>query len=183
MAKWDIKDGFWRMDCEGREEWNFAYVLPQEEGKLVQIVLPTLLQMGWVESPPYFCAAIEMAQDVAIEYIETLVNLLRPHKFHKYVVGDVDHETLPESHNSDNRFLYIVEVYVDDFISLVIPVSWEQLQQVTAAIIMGIHDVFPPDANNSNDPISEKKLRAQEGLYLMCKTLLGFDFDGTAKTM
>jgi hypothetical protein len=28
MAKWDIKDGFWRMDCEEGEEWNFAYVLP-----------------------------------------------------------------------------------------------------------------------------------------------------------
>ena len=29
MAKWDIKDGFWRMDCRVGEEWNFAYVLPQ----------------------------------------------------------------------------------------------------------------------------------------------------------
>jgi hypothetical protein len=28
MAKWDIKDGFWRMDCMEGEEWNFAYVLP-----------------------------------------------------------------------------------------------------------------------------------------------------------
>jgi hypothetical protein len=27
MAKWDIKDGFWRMDCEAGEEYNFAYVL------------------------------------------------------------------------------------------------------------------------------------------------------------
>ena len=24
MAKWDIKDGFWRMDCADGEEWNFA---------------------------------------------------------------------------------------------------------------------------------------------------------------
>jgi hypothetical protein len=29
MAKWDIKDGFWRMCYENGEEWNFAYVLPQ----------------------------------------------------------------------------------------------------------------------------------------------------------
>ena len=28
MAKWDIKDGFWRLNCELGEEWNFAYVLP-----------------------------------------------------------------------------------------------------------------------------------------------------------
>jgi hypothetical protein len=95
----------------------------------------------------------------------------------------VEYETLPKSHNGDNGFLYMVEVYVDDFMSLVIPVSWEQLQHVAAAIMTGIHDVFPPDANNSNDPISEKKLWAQKGLYSMHKTLLGFDFNGTAKTM
>ncbi len=50
MAKWDIKDGFWRMDCAAGEEWNFAYVLPQEEGKPITLVVPTSLQMGWVES-------------------------------------------------------------------------------------------------------------------------------------
>ena len=54
MAKWDIKDGFWRMDCAEGEEWNFAYVLPQAEGKPTKLVVPTSLQMGWVESPPYF---------------------------------------------------------------------------------------------------------------------------------
>jgi hypothetical protein len=54
MAKWDIKGGFWCMDCEAWEEYNFAYVLPQEEGMPITLVIPTLLQMGWVESPPYF---------------------------------------------------------------------------------------------------------------------------------
>ena len=62
MAKWDIKDGFWRMHCEKGEEYNFAYVLPQEEGMPITLVVPTSLQMGWVESPPYFCAATETAR-------------------------------------------------------------------------------------------------------------------------
>jgi hypothetical protein len=139
--------------------------------------------MGWVESPLYFCAATETTRDVATEYIETPVNLLQPHKFHKYVVGDVEYETLTEFHNGDNGFLYMVEVYVNDFMSLVIPVSQEQLQHVVAAIMTGIHDVFPPDADNSNDPISEKKHRAQDSLFSMRKTLLGIDFNDTAKTM
>jgi hypothetical protein len=143
MAKWDIQDGFWRLDCEHGEEWNFAYVLPQEEGKPIQLVVPSLLQMGWVESPPYFCAATETVWDVANEYIETPVNMLRPHKFHKYVVGDVEYETLPESHNGDNGFLYMVEVYVDDFMSLIILVSQERLQHVAVAIMTGIHDGSP----------------------------------------
>jgi hypothetical protein len=77
----------------------------------------------------------------------------------------------------------MVEVYVDDFMSLVIPVSREQLRHVAAAIMTGIHDVFPPDADDSNDLISEKKLKALEGLYSTRKTLLGFDLDGTANTM
>ena len=29
MAKWDIKDGFWRLNYQEGKEWNFAHVLPQ----------------------------------------------------------------------------------------------------------------------------------------------------------
>jgi len=54
MAKWDIKDGFWRMDCREGKEWNFAYVLPQPEGEPIRLVIPTSLQMGWVESISVF---------------------------------------------------------------------------------------------------------------------------------
>jgi hypothetical protein len=71
MAKWDVKDGFWRMCCEEGEEWNFSYVFPQAEDQPTIIVVPTSLQMGWVESPPYFCAASETARDVAIDYINS----------------------------------------------------------------------------------------------------------------
>ena len=77
----------------------------------------------------------------------------------------------------------MVEVYVDDFMSLVIPVSREQLHHVTNAIMHGIHDVFPPDNNDNKDSISVKKMKKGEGLYDIEKTLLGFDFDGDAKTM
>jgi hypothetical protein len=31
MAKFDIKDCFWRLDCKEGEEYNFSYVLPQPE--------------------------------------------------------------------------------------------------------------------------------------------------------
>ncbi len=41
MAKWDIKDGFWRLQCREGEEWNFAYVLPAAEGSPTQLVVPT----------------------------------------------------------------------------------------------------------------------------------------------
>ncbi len=76
MAKWDIKDGFWRMDCAKGKEWNFAYVLPQPEGEPIKLVVPTSLQMGWVESPPYFCAATETARDITTKFIEQPVGTL-----------------------------------------------------------------------------------------------------------
>ena len=87
MAKWDVKDGFWRMMCEKGEEWNFAYVLPQPAGEPIKLVVPTSLQMGWVESPPYFCAASETARDVAMDYANTTVGSLPPHKFTHYTRG------------------------------------------------------------------------------------------------
>jgi hypothetical protein len=180
MAKWDIKDGFWRMDCAEGEEWNFMYVLPQLEGEPIKLVIPTSLQIGWVELPPYFCAAMETAQDVTTKYIDMPVGSLPPHKFEKYIVGNVDYNTLPNTSTPLKGFLYMVEVYVDDFMNLVIPVSQEQLRHVATAVMTGIHDVFPPDADDSNDPISKKKLLKCEGQYSTHKTLLGFDFDGTA---
>ncbi len=66
---------------------------------------------------------------------------------------------------------------------LAIPVSREQLRHVANAIMHGIHDVFPPDAVDSNDPILERKLKKGKGMYKTRKILLGFDFDGKAKTM
>ncbi len=48
---------------------------------------------------------------------------------------------------------------------------------------MEIHDVFPAVDNDSNDPISEKKLKQFDGEYATTKTILGFDFDGVNKTI
>ena len=42
----------------------------------------------------------------------------------------------------------------------------------------GIHDVFPANIIDSNDPISKKKFLKGDGQYSLLKTLLGFDFDG-----
>ena len=183
MAKWDIKDGFWRMDCAEGEEYNFAYVLPQEDGKPVTLVMPTSLQMGWVESPPYFCTATETARDIAATYCDTPVGSLPSHKFVKHVRGDAAFAALPASAGTNSTCRYCLEVYVDDFMSIVIPTSRDHLDHVATAVMTGIHDVFPANINDGDDPISEKKLLKGEGQYSLRKTLLGFDFDGNHKTL
>ena len=45
----------------------------------------------------------------------------------------------------------------------------------------GIHDVFPADDIDSNDPFSKKKLKQLDGEYSTKKTILSFDFDGIEK--
>jgi hypothetical protein len=139
--------------------------------------------MGWVESPPYFWAATETARDVSTKYIDMPVGTLPPHKFKKYIIENAKYTAPPKTSIPTTGFLYMVEVYVNDFMSLVIPISQEQLQHVATAVMTGIHGIFPPDTDDSNDPISEKKMMKKEGQYSTLKTLLGFNFDGLAKTM
>ena len=181
MAKWDIKDGFWRLDNGEGAEYNFAYVLPQPPGSPTLLVVPTSLQMGWVESPPFFCAASETARDIAGNYCETGIGTLPDHKFLQYAIGNKAYEALPES--NDGMLRYLLEVYVDDYVSLVIPASREHLRHVSNGTMMAIHDVFPPDEIDENDPISEKKLKQGDGEYAPTKTILGFELDGKEKTI
>jgi len=180
MAKWDIQDGFWRLNCRAGEEWNFCYVWPQAPGEPRRLVVPTSLQMGWVESPPYFCAASETARDVAVEYIETKIGSLPHHKFEHWAgAANINVNSAQKA----DALRYILEVYVDDFISCIIPTSKEQVEHVARGIMHGIHDVFPPNEDATKDPISDKKLRKGDGTFETTKCLLGFDFDGVNKTI
>jgi hypothetical protein len=123
--KWDIQDGFWRLNCHG-EEWNFCDIWPQKPGEPCRLVVPTSLQMGWVESPPYFCAAAETARDVAVEYIETTVEGLPAHKFEGW--SDIPlAPILGDTRSGQPQLRCVLEVYVDDFISAIIPTTREQI--------------------------------------------------------
>ena len=44
-----------------------------------------------------------------------------------------------------------------DYIVLAIPRSQAQLHHVANAVMIGIHDVFPPDNDDDEDSISRKK--------------------------
>ncbi len=183
FAKWDVKDGFWRMVCELGAEWNFCYVLPQPEGAEPLIVMPMSLQMGWLESPAYFGAASETARDVGQMYAQAPLGSLPTHKFDSFTAAHEDYASLPQSADDDERFQYGLEVFVDDFIGLAVPASQRQLDHVSRAAMHGMHDVFPPSKDDENDPNSLKKLRNGDGAWARDKDVLGFDFDGKGKSM
>ena len=100
FAKYDIKDGFWRMSVEEGAEYNFAYVMPQAEGEPIRIVIPTQLQMGWTESPSYFSAAKETARDLARIYARA--DRLEPHSLEEYTQMEEDFKQLPSGELSND---------------------------------------------------------------------------------
>ena len=66
FSKIDLKNGYWRMIVNSHEAWNFAYVLPPvNPDDPPELVVPYALQMGWSESPDFFCAVTETARDIA----------------------------------------------------------------------------------------------------------------------
>jgi hypothetical protein len=92
------------MNAEGGAEWNFSYVLPHHPGQPSYLVVPTSLQMGWVESPPFFCTASETARDAAQDYCETKLSTLPDHKFTNYVIGNKAYNELLEKADKENTF-------------------------------------------------------------------------------
>jgi hypothetical protein len=150
MAKWDIKDGFWWLNCHQGEEWNFCYMWPQESGEPRRLVVPTSLQMGWVKSPPYFCAASKTEWDVAVNYIKTTIGSLPEHKFERWAGAN---NAILDRAQPPGQLRYVLEVYMDDFILAIIPTSKQQIKHVARSILHGIHNVFPPSGDNEQDPI------------------------------
>ncbi len=79
MSKLDISDGFWQLIVWDADCFNFAYVLLQWEDKPCRIVVPSAVQMGWVESPSLFCAVTESARNLAQHFVDAALPL-PPHK-------------------------------------------------------------------------------------------------------
>jgi hypothetical protein len=61
-----------------------------------------------------------------------------------------------------------------------------QILHFSRAMLHGIHTVFPPPSSTGHgggDPISEKKLKAGDGLWEVRKEILGWIFDGVNRTI
>ena len=188
FAKLDIKDGFWRLATNNADAWNFCYVLPQfEEVENVEdtlLVVPNCLQMGWCESPPFFCAASETARDV-IEALLQEVNLPK-HPFEDSMLNEATASSADLRLQATASYLNLIEVFVDDFIGATNNTSPEHLEHFSRAMLFGVHSVFPPPAitgHQGEDPISQKKLSQGEGTWRHTKEILGWLVDGAAFTI
>jgi hypothetical protein len=180
FAKCDIKDGFWRMTVSEEDSWNFCYILPPPSKNTpiedIEIVVPKSLQMGWCESPPFFCAATETSRDI-IQYLFQHLDKIPTHNMEHCMLQNADKTiTIKPSTAQD-----IIEVYVDDFISATNQLDFTHLQQLSRAVLHGIHSIFPPPSVSKHcggDPISQKKMDKGEGTWAYEKEILGWTFNG-----
>jgi hypothetical protein len=65
LNKIDISDGFYRVPLNADMALKLACMLPREPGEPPLVAIPLALPMGWVESPPAFCAVTETIADMA----------------------------------------------------------------------------------------------------------------------
>lgn len=78
----------------------------------ITLVVPISLQMGWIESPGYFCVASETSRDVSTQYCQALLGSLPEQKFSGFIWGDPAYESVPTSDLQDNKFRFLIEVVV-----------------------------------------------------------------------
>ncbi len=188
FAKLDIKDGFWRMAVDDDSAWNFCYVLPQfepvENIEDELLVVPNCLQMGWRESPPFFCAASETTRDV-IDSLLHEINL-PAHPFEEDMMTSAPSTDAMCRLTAAASYVNLTEVFVDDFIGATNNTDPDHLRHFSRAMLHGVHSIFPPPnitGHSGEDPVSQKKLHQGEGLWESTKEILGWLVDGANFTI
>ena len=64
MMKVDIADGFYRVGLTPEVVPSLGVCLPPGPDGKTLLVSPLVLPMGWVKSPPQFCAVMETVADL-----------------------------------------------------------------------------------------------------------------------
>ncbi len=182
FCKLDISNSFWHLIVWEEDSFNFAYALPQREGEPVWIVVPSAVQMGWVESPPMFCTVTESVGDLTQHLVNTNVDL-PPHPFEAKM--NIQHMPFQAHADVPSKLL---QVYVNNFCYA----STEakdgcHIPRIHCASIHGIHLFLPqPEVTghvDGKEPISDPKLEKGDGNFASDKEMIGFIFDGIKWTV
>ncbi len=185
FAKWDIKDGFWRLVVSDEDAWNFCFVLPRlNENDPIELVVSNCLSMGWCESPPLFCTAGETARDAAQDLCDNPAEL-PPHDLESYSWPTDLALPAPGTREAEH-LLKLLESYMDDFMGVLQAPTPEEMIHFTRAVLHGINKVFPapgPTDDPKDNPIAIKKLQQGDGRWSTSKEILGWFFDGITRCM
>ncbi len=185
--KIDLSDGFWRMIVEAGEEHNFVFQMPARPGDTTTYyVVPSSLQMGWKNSPAYFCKATDVTKAMITRLLALSLDtgIDNPHEHDNKAAGMVE-EGVPWTPPSDIEIE--MQVFVDDFMNGVAgppdrPSKAAEHRWVNRAAMHSIHSIFPrPDVLHhvgGKDSISKKKVDKGDATFEVTKELLGHVMTG-----
>jgi hypothetical protein len=156
--------------------------MPDPPRAPIRIVVPAALQMGWTESPSYFCTATETARDIIQGLVADKAEL-PPHCLEEYMRPAKSAKHSKSDSPGHGRY-----VYVDDFMGAAVEnKDGTLLGPMTPGMLHGIHSVFPPTAVTGHisgkDPISLEKVQQGNGQWHHQKEKFGFELNGNAKTV
>ncbi len=207
LSKVDIADGFYRIWLLPRDIPKLGVLFPSLPGDPQLIAFPLTLPMGWVASPPFFCAATETVADLAN------AAYAQPHTapaFHRLelvsetpvpvpplavtpecsamasipVPIPLRHRPLGSLHT--RKPVAYTDVYVDDFIT-VVQGNPNRRRRIKRQFLHSLDQVFRPldaaDSPHRQEPASEKKFRKGDGTWCTRKLVLGWIIDTAHSTI
>ena len=193
LAKFDISDGFYHFFLELDDAPKLAVLMPKYDREPQLVAVPISLTMGWVSSPPTFCAASETAADIANASL--FRHTMPPHRLEdaasahdcwglpqlnaglqlpsSLMTTKIISELAlllpqPEDHALLTKHwgpVAHVDVFIDDFIR-VVQGSWCHCCNVRHCIMRVVDSIFSqPDEMTAQckEAISEKKLLKGDG--------------------
>ena len=195
ISKTDLADGFYRIPLSASGTPKLGVILPTFPNEEQMVAFPLVLPMGWVESPPAFCAATETVADLANNL--PLSSQLPQHPLER--VASTQPEVAPvvksqcDSNQSRSatkarpRLSHVLrpfrkpvalhDIYVDDFISL-IQGSTRRRRWHIRRLLHSIDRVFRPldahDSSHRQHVASVKKFLKGDGSMQVEKSVLGW---------
>jgi hypothetical protein len=180
FCKLDISEGFWPLVIQDADWFNFAYVLPQTAGDPIRLVIQAVVQMGWVESPRFFCAVTDLARDLTQHLVDNDVFLPED------PVKDLMKITEVPLQGRTDTPTKLLQVYVDDFCHAATQSTDSiHIPTLRRAAIHGIDALFPPplvyNHKGGKESISWKKMAQGDGNFATMKEMIGFLFNSVKR--
>jgi hypothetical protein len=183
LSKVDLSDGFWRLLVEPDQKWNFCCVMPDPPGARVRIVIPSALQMGWAESPAYFCAATETGRDIVELLLREDIDSPE-HPLEEFMAPKDTPRTAPPGSAAQTSVGACVN---DHVLGVVENADGTLIRRASRATLHAIHSTFPPPEVSGHiggkDPMSRKKLEKGDARFEVEKEILGFMMNGADRTV
>ena len=193
LSKTDLSDGFYNVSVNPDGVTSFGVLLPQGPLDPEPLILFFLgLPMGWVLSPPVFCALSETVADIANKEMATQAQPpMHPQEEAAATPTPTNRPPSvpglpPRIRVSKRGPLGAVDVFVDDFI-LMAQGGPRRKKRLRRILFHSIEKVFrkrdSSDPPSKRDIISLKKLLKGDGSLETSKVVLGWLIDTVALTI